>query len=38
MGWLSPWLAGWINLRSMLIHGAEFFALRPGLWLSALGR
>src|SRR5258708_38305927 len=26
-GWLSPWLAGWINLRSMLVHGAEFFAL-----------
>ena len=36
-GWLSPWAAGWINLRSMLIHGAEFFALRPGLWLWALG-
>ena len=36
-GWLSPWLAGWINLRSMLIHGAEFFALRPGLGLLALG-
>jgi len=36
-GWLSPWRAGWINLRSMLIHGAEFFALRPGLFLLALG-
>ncbi len=36
-GWLSPWLAGWINLRSMLIHGAEFFALRPGLGLLAVG-
>ena len=36
-GWLSPWLAGWINLRSMLIHGAEFFALRPGLWVLGLG-
>jgi hypothetical protein len=36
-GWLSPWLAGWINLRSMLVHGAEFFALRPGLGLLALG-
>ena len=36
-GWLSPWKAGWINLRSMLIHGAEFFALRPGLWLLGLG-
>jgi len=36
-GWLSPWIAGWINLRSMLIHGAEFFALRPGLWLLGVG-
>ena len=36
-GWLSPWLAGWINLRSMLVHGAEFFALRPGMMLFALG-
>jgi hypothetical protein len=36
-GWLSPWLAGWINLRSMLVHGAEFLALRPGLMLLALG-
>jgi len=37
MGWLSPWIAGWINLRSMLVHGAEFFALRPGMWLLSLG-
>ncbi len=36
-GWMSPWIAGWMNLRSMLIHGAEFFALRPGLWLLAVG-
>ena len=36
-GWLSPWQAGWINLRSMLIHGAEFFAFRPGLWLLSVG-
>ncbi len=36
-GWLSPWLAGWSNLRSMLVHGAEFFALRPGLFLLAIG-
>jgi Glycosyl transferase family 2 len=36
-GWLSPWLAGWINLRSMLVHGAEFFALRPGLLMLMLG-
>jgi glycosyltransferase involved in cell wall biosynthesis len=36
-GWLSPWMAGWENLRSMLVHGAEFFALRPGAILLALG-
>jgi glycosyltransferase involved in cell wall biosynthesis len=36
-GWLSPWIAGWINLRSMLVHGAEFFALRPGLTLLGIG-
>ncbi len=36
-GWLSPWMAGWINLRSMLVHGGEFFSLRPGLLLLTLG-
>jgi hypothetical protein len=36
-GWLSPWKAGWINLRAMLVNGAEFFALRPGLLLFFLG-
>jgi len=29
--------SGWINLRSMLIHGAEFFAFRPRIWLIAVG-
>lgn len=36
-GWRSPWIAGWANLRSMLVHGAEFFALRPGLLLFIIG-
>jgi glycosyltransferase involved in cell wall biosynthesis len=36
-GWRSPWTAGWDNLRSMLVHGAEFFALRPGILLLAIG-
>ena len=36
-GWLSPWMAGWDNLRSMLVHGAEFFALRPGIVLLCMG-
>jgi glycosyltransferase involved in cell wall biosynthesis len=37
LGWLSPWMAGWENLRSMLVHGAEFFALRPGMLLMSIG-
>ncbi len=36
-GWLEPWRAGWINLRAMLLFGADFFLLRPGLVLLALG-
>ena len=36
-GWLSPWKAGWINLRAMLVNGADFFALRPGFWLFCFG-
>jgi len=36
-GWPEPWRAGWINLRAMLVYGADFFLLRPGLALLALG-
>jgi glycosyltransferase involved in cell wall biosynthesis len=36
-GWFSPWQAGWINLRAMLVNGADFFVLKPGLVLLALG-
>ena len=36
-GWLAPWYAGWSTLQVMLIHGAEFFTIRPGLVLTALG-
>ncbi len=36
-GWRSPWIAGWTNLRTMLVGGAEFFALRPGLAVFFLG-
>lgn len=36
-GWLSPWKAGWSNLEVMLTHGAEFFTIRPGALLTALG-
>ncbi len=37
MGWFSPWQAGWINLQTMLVHGADFFSLKPGLLLFLLG-
>jgi glycosyltransferase involved in cell wall biosynthesis len=37
MGWFSPWQAAWINLRAMFVHGADFFVIKPGLVLLALG-
>ncbi len=37
IGWFSPWHAGWINLRAMLIYGADFFVLKPGIVLLCLG-
>jgi glycosyltransferase involved in cell wall biosynthesis len=36
-GWFSPWAAAWINLRAMLIYGSDFFLLKPGVVLLALG-
>ncbi len=36
-GWRSPFLAAWINLRAMFIYGSDFFLLRPGLVLMAIG-
>ena len=36
-GWLEPWRAGWVDLRAMLLHGADFFLLRPGLVFFFLG-
>lgn len=36
-GWLEPWRAGWINLKAMFLYGSDFFLLRPGLLLLALG-
>jgi len=37
MGWFSPWHAGWINLRAMLIHGADYFVVKPGWMALAIG-
>ncbi len=36
-GWTAPWKAGWINLRAMFVNGADFFVLKPGLLLLAVG-
>ena len=37
VGWSSPWTAAWSNLRAVFVHGADFFLLRPGYVLVALG-
>ncbi len=36
-GWFSPFLAAWINLRTMFVFRAQFFMLKPGLAMLALG-
>jgi glycosyltransferase involved in cell wall biosynthesis len=36
-GWFSPWQAAWINLRAMFVYGADFFLVKPGAVLFALG-
>jgi glycosyltransferase involved in cell wall biosynthesis len=36
-GWSSPWRAAWINLRAMFVYGADFFLVKPGAVLLALG-
>jgi hypothetical protein len=37
MGWLSPWIAGWLNLKVMLVYTPDSFLLRPGILLTAVG-
>jgi glycosyltransferase involved in cell wall biosynthesis len=37
MGWLSPWLAGWLNLKVMLVYTPDSFLLKPGMSLFAAG-
>lgn len=37
MGWLSPWIAGWLNLRVMLVYSPDSFLFRPGILLFLLG-
>jgi hypothetical protein len=36
-GWLSPWIAGWLNLKVMLVYTPDSFLLKPGIALLALG-
>lgn len=36
-GWFSPFQAAWINLRAMFIYGADFFLIKPGILMLALG-
>jgi len=36
-GWLSPWLAGWENLRAMFTYAADYFLLKPGVVVALLG-
>ena len=37
MGWLSPWIAGWLNLKVMLVYSPDSFLLAPGAVLMAAG-
>ncbi len=36
-GWYSPFVAAWINLRTMFVFRAQFFLYKPGLILLILG-
>ena len=37
VGWLSPWIAGWENLKVMLVYAADSFLLKPGIILMTVG-
>jgi hypothetical protein len=37
MGWLSPWIAGWLNLKVMLVYTPDSLLLRPGVVLTLIG-
>jgi Glycosyltransferases involved in cell wall biogenesis len=36
-GWLSPWVAGWLNLKVMLVYTPDSFLLKPGILVTAVG-
>ena len=37
MGWMSPWLAGWDNVKAMMMYAPHGFITRPGALLLGLG-
>jgi glycosyltransferase involved in cell wall biosynthesis len=37
LGWLSPWIAGWLNLKVMLVYSPDSFLLKPGYLLMLIG-
>jgi len=37
MGWLSPWIAGWINLKVMLIYAPDKLLFWPGAIIATAG-
>jgi len=36
-GWQTPWIAGWDSLRVMFLYAPDFFLMRPGAVLLAVG-
>jgi glycosyltransferase involved in cell wall biosynthesis len=36
-GFWSPWVAGWINLKAMLVYSPDSFLIKPGLAQLVLG-
>jgi glycosyltransferase involved in cell wall biosynthesis len=37
MGWISPWIAGWLNLKVMLVYTPDSFLLKPGFFMLVVG-
>ncbi len=37
IGWFSPWMAGWSNVRVMFLYSPDFFLMVPGFILILLG-
>jgi glycosyltransferase involved in cell wall biosynthesis len=37
VGWRSPWLAGWVNLKVMLVYATDSFLLKAGVALLVIG-